>query len=105
LTFAAKNGLDLQKTIDAVAGGAAGSWQLANLGPRMVKGDFAPGFMIELQQKDLRLVMESAGQSGAALPASALVHQLFTAAQSAGRGRDGTQALYTVLRRLSGESR
>ena len=53
LTFATKAGLDAQKTISAVGGGAAGSWQLTNLGPRMVAGDFAPGFMIKLQQKDL----------------------------------------------------
>ena len=103
LVFAIKNGLDPQKTITAVAGGAAGSWQLANLGPRMVKGDFAPGFMIDLQQKDLRLVMQAASDSKTALPAAALVHQLFTAAQAAGRGRDGTQALFTVLQKLAGE--
>ena len=79
----------------------AGSWQLANLGPRMAKADFAPGFMIDLQQKDLRLVLEAAAQSRAALPAASLVHQLFTSAQAAGHGRDGTQALYTVLGKLS----
>jgi 3-hydroxyisobutyrate dehydrogenase len=101
LTFAATNGLDLAKTIQAVAGGAAGSWQLQNLGPRMAAGDFAPGFMIDLQQKDLRLVMQAAGESHTPLPAASLVHQLFASAQAAGRGKDGTQALYTVLQRLA----
>jgi 3-hydroxyisobutyrate dehydrogenase len=101
LTFAATNGLDLAKTIQAVAGGAAGSWQLQNLGPKMTAGDFAPGFTIDLQQKDLRLVMQAAGESHTPLPAASLVHQLFASAQSAGRGKDGTQALYTVLQRLA----
>lgn len=101
LTFAARNGLDLEKTIAAVSGGAANSWQLANLGPKMIRGDFAPGFMIDLMQKDLRLIMQAAAEAKVSLPAAALVNQLFASAQAAGRGRDGTQALYTVLQRLS----
>ncbi len=102
LAFAEKNGLDLAKTIEALAGGAAGSWQLANLGPKMIKSDFAPGFTIDLQQKDLRLVMQAAGESKTPVLAAGLVHQLFTAAQADGRGKDGTQALFTVLRALAG---
>jgi 3-hydroxyisobutyrate dehydrogenase len=101
LVFARKNGLDAQRTLEAVGGGAAGSWQLANLGPRMLKGDFAPGFMIDLQQKDLRLVLEAAGLAKTPLPALALVHQLFTSAQAAGKGREGTQALFSVIEKLS----
>jgi len=101
LTFARKNGLDLEKTIEAVAGGAAGSWQLQNLGPRMSKGDFRPGFMIDLQQKDLRLVLQSAEEQKISLPAASLVHQLFSAAQASGHGRDGTQALFLVLEKLA----
>ena len=101
LTFALNNGLDPQKTIQAVGGGAAGSWQLANLGPKMIAGDFAPGFMIDLQQKDLRLVMETAGESRTPLPAVSLVHQLFAAAQADGRGKEGTQALFAVMNHLS----
>ena len=101
LTFAKKNGLDLSKTVIALAGGAAGSWQWANLGPRMIKGDFAPGFMIDLQQKDLRLVLEAARDSGSPALAASLVHQLFTSAQAAGSGKEGTQALYKVLQKLA----
>jgi 3-hydroxyisobutyrate dehydrogenase len=103
LVLAIQNGLDPLKTITAVGGGAAGSWQLANLGPRMAKGDFKPAFMIDLQQKDLRLVLQAAGESHTPMPATALVHQLFTAAQARGRGRDGTQALFTVLQQLAGK--
>ncbi len=101
LTFAKKNGLNLEKTIAALSAGAAGSWQLANLGPRMIAGDFRPGFSINLQQKDLRLVLQSACESKASLPAASLAHQLFTAAQAAGHGKDGTQALFTVVEKLA----
>jgi 3-hydroxyisobutyrate dehydrogenase len=101
LVFAQKSGLDPTKTIEAISGGAAGSWQLSNLGPRMVKGDFAPGFTIDLMQKDFRLLLEAAADAKAAVPAAALVHQLFTSAQADGRGKDGTQALYTVLAKLA----
>jgi 2-hydroxy-3-oxopropionate reductase len=101
LTFGKRNGLDLEKTIAALAAGAAGSWQLANLGPRMVKHDFKPGFTIDLQQKDLKIVLQAAEESNTSLPAASLVHQLFTAAQAAGHGKDGTQALYLVLEKLA----
>lgn len=101
LTFAKKHRLDLGKTISALAGGAAGSWQLANLGPRMIAGDFRPGFTINLQQKDLRLVLQAAGESKTSLPAASLAQQLFTAAQAAGHGKDGTQALFTVVEKLA----
>ncbi len=101
LNFANKNGLDLAKTITALAGGAAGSWQWANLGPRMIKNDFAPGFTIDLQQKDLRLVLEAAQTSGSPVLAASLVHQLFTSAQAMGNGKEGTQALFKVVQALS----
>jgi len=101
LTFARKHRLDMEKTIAAVAGGAAGSWQLSNLGPRMIAGDFRPGFTINLQQKDLRLVLQAGEESNTSLPAASLAHQLFTAAQAAGHGKDGTQALFTVVEKLA----
>jgi 3-hydroxyisobutyrate dehydrogenase len=101
MAFAKKNGLDLAKTISVVSGGAAKSWQLENLGPKMIAHDFRPGFMIDLMQKDLRLVMQSAQESVCPLAASALVHQLFTSAQSHGHGRDGTQAIFAVVEHLA----
>jgi len=103
LTFAKKTGLDLQTTLAAVSAGAANSWQLANLAPKMIARDFTPGFMIDLMQKDLRLLMAAANESGVCLPASSLVHHLFTSAQAAGLGKSGTQALYTVIQRLAAE--
>ncbi len=97
LTFARAAGLAPDTTIAAVGGGAAASWQLTNLGPRMVAGDFAPGFMIRLQQKDLRLALDAARDAGVSLSALALVKSLFDRAAADGRGEEGTQALFAVV--------
>lgn len=105
LVFAKNNGLDGEKTVAALSGGAAGSWQLANLGPRMLKGDFAPGFTIDLQQKDLRLVLEAGAKAKTPLLALGLVHQLYTSAQAAGKGGEGTQGLFSVVEKLGGHGR
>ncbi len=101
LSLASRNKLDPMTMIEAIQGGAAGSWQLANLGPKIASDDFDPGFMIDLMQKDLRLVAEAAGASNTPLPATSLVHQLFQSSQAWGEGREGTQALAKVLRRLA----
>ena len=85
LVFATRAGADLLQTIEAVKGGAAGSWQLTNLGPRIVAGDFAPGFMINLQLKDLRLILEMAQELALPLPVTALVTQLYRAAAADGK--------------------
>ncbi len=104
ILFARKNGLDPSVMIEAVKGGAAGSWQLSNLGPKIVRHDFAPGFMIDLVQKDLRLVLEAAAAVKAPLAGAALVRQLFSASQAAGDGKAGTQALARIVERLGGLS-
>ena len=101
LTFGRSNGLDEQKTLAAVSGGAAGSWQLTNLGPKMIAGDFRPGFMIKLQTKDLRLAEEAARDAGLSLPALRLVHTLFDKGVSEGRADQGTQALFAVVEETS----
>ena len=97
LLFAQAGGLDLGKTIDAVKGGAAGSWMLANRGPQMIVRDFRPGFTIDLQQKDLRLVLESADQMGVPLIATSLVFQLYRTLQAQGLGGDGNHGLVKAL--------
>lgn len=101
LAFAQKSGLDSQKTVAAVGGGAAGSWQLSNLGPRMLAGDFRPGFMIKLQQKDLRLAIAAARDAGLDLPALDLVHRLFDEGVKEGRSDQGTQALFAIVQKLA----
>ncbi len=104
ISLARQAGVDPAKMLEVVSAGAAGSWMLSNLGPRAVNGDFAPGFMVELMQKDLRLVMETAAVTSTSLPGSALVQQLFRVLESRGRGREGTQALVDALAILSGET-
>jgi 3-hydroxyisobutyrate dehydrogenase-like beta-hydroxyacid dehydrogenase len=98
LAFAMRNGLDGAKTLAAISGGAASSWQLSNLGPRILAGDFAPGFMVDLQVKDLRLVEEAAAEAKMNLRAVQLVHSLFVEVQKMGQGKAGTQALYKAVR-------
>jgi len=99
--FAQKSGLNAHTMVEATKGGAAGSWQLANLGPKMVNEDYAPGFMIDLQQKDLRLVLEAAEELHLPLPALSYVHQLYKSNQFNGEGKEGTQALYKSVKRLA----
>ncbi len=101
--FAQQAGVDPLTMIEATKNGAAGSWQLSNLGPRMAQEDFAPGFMIDLQQKDLRLALQAAYEMQLPMPAVAMVHQLFSACQARGQGREGTQALIKSLRALAGK--
>ncbi len=103
VTLAKSAGLDPNVMIEATKNGAAGSWQLANLGPKMAERDFAPGFMIDLQQKDLRLALETARNQLLATPALALVFQLFVGNQAHGEGQEGTQALVKSIERLSGK--
>lgn len=99
--FAQKSGLDAHTMVEATKAGAAGSWQLSNLAPKMVDEDYAPGFMIDLQQKDLRLVLEAAEELHLPLPALSYVHQLYKSNQSNGEGKEGTQALYKSVMRLA----
>ncbi len=100
LLFAQAGGLDLAKTIDAVKGGAAGSWMLANRGPQMIVRDFRPGFTIDLQQKDLRLVLEAADQMGVPLIATSMVFQMYRALQAQGLGGEGNHAMVKALEKL-----
>lgn len=101
ITLSRRAGVDPAKMLEVVSAGAAGSWMLSNLGPRAVNGDFAPGFMVDLMQKDLRLVLDAANETHTPLPGSALVSQLFQSIQAEGRGRDGTQSLVDAIAKLS----
>ena len=102
LVFAASQGIDLEKTRQVIAGGAGSSWAMNNYAPKMLAGDFRAGFMIDLQQKDLRLVLGDADAAHLSLPGAALAHHLYNALQAAGEGRDGNHALLKVIERLSG---
>ncbi len=97
IMFASKNGIDPAKMLQAISAGAAGSWMLSNLAPRIVNRDFAPGFMVRLAQKDLRLVLEAAGEADLPLPGTALMNQVWRAVQADGGGDLGTQAAILPL--------
>ena len=102
LVFAKAQGIDLERTRQVIAGGAGSSWAMQNYAPKMIAGDFKPGFMVDLQQKDLRLVLDDAYGQHVSLPGTALVHALYAALQHDGGGRDGNHALLKVIERLSG---
>jgi 3-hydroxyisobutyrate dehydrogenase len=102
LLFAQASGLDLEATLEAVKGGAAGSWMLANRGPQMIERDWRPGFTIDLQQKDLRLALQAADAAGTPIPGTALVFQLYRALQNEGLGGEGNHALVKALEKMSG---
>jgi 3-hydroxyisobutyrate dehydrogenase-like beta-hydroxyacid dehydrogenase len=101
LLLGAKAGADLNVVIQALSGGAARSWMLENLAPRILKRDFAPGFMVRLAQKDLRLVQELAAETATPLVAISLVQALYRAVEAHGGGDRGIQALATALERLA----
>ena len=102
LLFAEAGGLDLEQTLNAVKDGAAGSWMLSNRGAQAIVRDFRPGFTIDLQQKDLRLVLEAADQMGVPVAATSLVFNLYRTLQQQGLGSEGNHALIKALEKLTG---
>ena len=101
LAFAEKASLDLETTWNVTTAGAAASHSLKVLGRKIIDDDLKPAFMVDLQLKDLRLIMECAEQMKQPLPGVALARQLLSSLQAQGRGRDGTQALIDVIRQLA----
>ncbi len=102
LVFAAAHGIDLEKTRQVIAAGAGSSWAMHNYAPKILAGDFRPGFMVDLQQKDLRLVLDAAFAHHLGLPGTALAHELYNALQRGGGGREGNHALIKAIEQLSG---
>ncbi len=102
LIFAQAGGVDLERCLNAVTGGAAGSWMLANRGPQIIDRDWRPGFTINLQQKDVRLIMQEADALGVPVLLSGQVFSLYRTLQQAGLGEEGNHALVKALENLSG---
>jgi 3-hydroxyisobutyrate dehydrogenase len=101
LVYAAKAGLDEQAVIDIVGKGAASSWCINTLGPRIVQGDYRPGFYVDHFIKDMGIALREAAAMGLAMPGLALVCQLYVAVKAQGHGTSGTQALMLALKQLS----
>lgn len=102
LLFAQAGGVDLQKALSAVEAGAAGSWMLSNRGPQIIRRDWRPGFTIDLQQKDVRLVLDAADKLGVPLPGTGLIFQLYRTLQAQGLGSQGNHGLVKALENLAG---
>jgi len=103
LLYTQKAGLGLDAMIDIVGKGAAASWSLNNLGRRIARGDFNPGFYIKHFVKDMGIALEEARRMKLALPGLALVNQLYISAQALGMENLGTQGLYKVIAAMNGE--
>jgi 3-hydroxyisobutyrate dehydrogenase len=100
MALARKSGLDLRTMVEVVSAGAGGSWQLANLGPKIAEGDHDPGFKIDLMLKDLGLVEEAAQTQGLKLEVTALAHAYLAAVAEQGGGGLGTQAMAKALEQI-----
>jgi 3-hydroxyisobutyrate dehydrogenase len=101
LLYAHRAGLDVERALDTIKGGAAGSWSLSNYGPRILSGDFAPGFRIEHFIKDLGIALAESRRMNLSLPGTALAEQLYIAARAQGLGLEGTHALALALAQIS----
>ena len=101
LIYGAKAGLDLNTMLESITKGAAGCWTLDVLAPKVVKGDYAPGFSVDNFVKDLTIILEEAEAMMLSLPGVALIKQLYISLQATGNGSSGTQSLYLVLEKLA----
>lgn len=102
LLYGYKAGLDLETVLKSVSSGAAGSWSLSNLGPRIIDNNFDPGFFVEHFIKDMGIALDESKKLGLSMPGLALGHQLYLAVQAQGHGRHGTHALQLALAQISG---
>lgn len=102
LLYGYRAGLDLEVVMQSVASGAAGSWSLSNLGPRIIAGNFDPGFFVEHFIKDMGIALAESKRMGLSMPGLALAHQLYLALAAQGHSRDGTHALELALASMSG---
>ncbi|MCA9084949.1 MAG: NAD(P)-dependent oxidoreductase [Planctomycetaceae bacterium] len=102
LVYGYQAGLDLETVLKSVSSGAAGSWSLSNLGPRIIANNFDPGFFVEHFIKDMGIALDESRRMGLSMPGLALASQLYAAVQAQGFGRNGTHALQLALASLSG---
>lgn len=101
LLYGHKAGLDLETVMKSVSSGAAGSWSLSNLAPRIIANNFDPGFLVEHFIKDMGIALAESRKMGLSLPGLALAEQLYQAVKAQGYGRNGTHALQLALSTLS----
>ena len=102
LLYGYRAGLDLNRVLESIGSGAAASWSLSNLAPRIIQNRFEPGFFVEHFVKDMGIALEESRRMGLAMPGLALVQQLYISLAALGHGRDGTHALQLALASMSG---
>ena len=102
LLYGHRSGLDLTTVLKSVSSGAAGSWSLSNLGPRIIDNNFDPGFFVEHFIKDMGIALDESRRMGLSMPGLALAQQLYLAVKAQGYGRNGTHALLLALSQMSG---
>jgi 3-hydroxyisobutyrate dehydrogenase len=102
LVYAEAQGLTPHQVLESVSGGAAASWALANLAPRVLAGDLDPGFAVEHLVKDLTIALDAASQAALDLPATRLARQLYDSLAGHGASKRGTQALVVEISRRAG---
>lgn len=103
LMYARASGLDPKRVLESVGGGAAASWSLSNYYPRMLAGDYEPGFYVEHFVKDMKIALDEADRFGLNLPGLQLAKKLYDRLVAQGGGRNGTQALIKVLESMSNQ--
>lgn len=104
LVYGKRAGLDLETVLQSIATGAAGSWSLSNLAPRMMKGDFEPGFYVKHFVKDMKIALAEADEMGLDLPGLQMAKDLYEELIEEGYGEKGTQVLYTKYTLLKEEN-
>jgi 3-hydroxyisobutyrate dehydrogenase len=102
LVYGYRAGLDLDRVLESVSTGAAGSWSLSNLGTRMLRNDFAPGFAVEHFIKDMGIALAESAAMGLDLPGLRLAHELYGRVLEQGGGHHGTQVLVRAIASMSG---
>ena len=102
LLYAYKSGMNMEEVINVIGKGAASSWSINNLGPRIARRDYDPGFFIKHFVKDMRIALDEARRMDLALPGLSLVHQFYTSAMALGYEELGTQGLYKVFEQMNG---
>ncbi len=103
LLYGKKAGLDLETMLSSIRPGAAGCWTLENLAPRILKGNFDPGFMADHFVKDMGIALEESKRMGIKMPGLALAHELYRNVQELGHGKKGTHALYLALEEINAQ--
>ena len=93
LVYAKATGLELEKVLETLSGGAAANWSMSNYSPRILQNDFSPGFFVKHFIKDLKIALDEAEKQQIALPGTALAKELYEKLANEGYENDGTQAL------------